>query len=69
MQESCFAVARPDIRRMKGPEFMVPLTAFRGSPEIMITDSFVVGEADGNGMSAFKGLGVSTSMGRAIISS
>ena len=62
--ESCFAVARPDIRRMKGPEFMVSLTASRGSPEIRITDSFLVGEEDGNEMSAFK-----DSMGRAIISS
>ena len=50
LQGSCFTVARSDFWREMGSEFMAPLTAAPRSPEIIITDSLLVGEDDNNGL-------------------
>ena len=50
MRESGFAASMSDFWRERGSEFMAPLTAAPRSPEIIITDSLLVGEDDNNGL-------------------
>ena len=50
MRESGFAASMSDVWRERGSEFMAPFTATPRCPEIIITDSLLVGEDESNGL-------------------